>query len=51
MLIYNLEIHTEVDILIDLCLVEARVIFPPGVLNFTQWQFFYLHIIKMAAQR
>ena len=44
--IYNLEIHTDVYILIDLCSVEA-----PEVLNFTQWQFFYLHISKMAAIR
>ena len=43
---YNLEIHTEVYILIDLCSVEARQL--ESVLNFTQWQFFYLHISNMA---
>ena len=42
-------------ILIDLCLAEVRVIISTGsrsrLLNFTQWQFFNLHISKMAANR
>ena len=32
---YNLEIHAEVNILIDLCLVEARFIISTRSTNFT----------------
>ena len=48
---YNLEIHTEVYILIDLCSVEARVIIPTGSSKFYTVTSLYLHISKMAANR
>ena len=47
----NLEIHTEVYILIDLCSAGARVIISTGSTKFHPVAFFNLHISKMAANR
>ena len=47
----NLEIHTEVYILIDLCSVEARVIISTRSTKFYPVAIFYLHISKKAAIR
>ena len=48
---YNLEIHTEVYILIDLCSVEAGVIISTRSTKFYPVAIFYLHISKMAVNR